>query len=164
MSAVWRPHVSTFDFRDYKRCQFGMSASSVQFSQGTHLASQGPHFGLEKACPCVGDRIHHLRPILMILSYIYILLQKRYIYIYIIVGLLSMRLSAFAYSDGPATFRFVPKSFYYLISCCKMQLWILSNNIFQLKHEARNSKFRSQPQKLKRMTARKARSPNRQKL
>ena len=95
--------------------------------------------------------------------HIYIL-QKRYKYIYIIVGLLSMRLSAFAYSDGPATFRFVPKSFYYLISCCKMQLWILSNNIFQLKHEARNSKFRSQPQKLKRMTARKARIPNRHKL
>ena len=47
---------------------FGMSASSVQFSRGSNLASQGPHFGLENACPCVGDRIRHLWPILSLVA------------------------------------------------------------------------------------------------
>ena len=45
-----------------------MSASSVQFSQGPHLALQGPRFGLEKACPCEDDRIRHLWPILSLVA------------------------------------------------------------------------------------------------
>ena len=65
-----------------------MSASSVQFSQGSHLALQGPHFGLEKACPCEGqraigfatfDRVCHIYIYIYIYVYLYI-----YLYIYII--------------------------------------------------------------------------------
>ena len=53
------------------------------------FASQGPHFGLEKACPCVGDRIRHLW---LILSYIYI-------YIYYVLSIRIYRLTALIASN-----------------------------------------------------------------